>query len=141
MNETYDHIIYFVSFTESAENPNETGCGLKKTPVYADIPELNQFDYTEAQSDGLRAEKKFVTAESLEYNGERFIEYSNPARGKVEYYKIIRSNGNKGGRGLTFVCQSVVSPWENSVREENGSASSGFFINNEEGGGDYYSDF
>lgn len=106
MNETFDYIIRFVSFIETKNKFDEIERELKINPVFADMQELSQFEYNQAATEGLKPEIKFVISEYLEYNGESIIEFES------KYYKVLRTKRTKNGRGLSFICQSTINPWE-----------------------------
>ena len=106
MNETFDYVITLVSFTKIKNNFDEIERDQLKTGVFADIQELSQFEYTQAQAEGLKPEIKFTIAEYLEYNGENIIEHNG------KYYKVLRTKRTKTGRGISFICESTINPWE-----------------------------
>lgn len=101
-NNTYDSIINLIKKHEGKNEYDELVYSEIKTPVYAEVKNIRQTEFYQAQTAGFKPEIEFVIAEYTEYTGEELIEYDG-----IEY-RIIRTAKTNTERELLIICGRIV---------------------------------
>lgn len=98
----YDNIVKLVNETKTVDEYGDTVVITTHRTVFAELKSIGQSEFYQAEAVGLKPEIKFVLADFLDYQGEKYLLFQ-PFNGTEEEYSVIRTYQN--GNQLELVCK------------------------------------
>lgn len=98
----YDDIITLVRQEKAVDSYGDTVISETERTVFAEVRDVTQTEFYQAQANGVKAEIKFILADFLEYEDEQMIRYTRYG-GTEQLYTIIRTYRNNNE--LELVCR------------------------------------
>ena len=102
----YNQTIKLIDEKKTTNEYGDTISNQTERIVFAELKSVGQSEFYQAHAVGLKPELKFVIADYLDYQNEKYLKYCDFASTNEEVYSVIRTF--RVGNELEIVCKRGV---------------------------------
>ena len=102
----YNEVITLRTISRTTNSYDDLVNTTSDRQVFARLLSIGQSEFYQAAASGFKPEVKFVLADFLDYNNEKYVLYQPYGTSEAEVYSVIRTYRN--GNELELTCQRGV---------------------------------